>query len=396
MSPSPALRTSRNLIAIVSACLLGVGPIACSDGTGPSGEGGFALARVDAGYFHSCGITTEGETWCWGSNFLGLLGRDDVDDSAIPVRADLTARLADIDVGGSSTCGVTSDGATWCWGHNDEGQLGDGTFQDRERPFQLAGLPPLRSVSVGHAHACGLAADGEAWCWGDNFRGQLGRGVVGGKSGVPQAVSTPVRFRQLHAGYYATCGISLDDEPYCWGRNEDGQMGVGTQVSFGTPAAVEGGLKVRSIYPGDRVTCAVTLGGDTWCWGTHEDGLLGSHSFDVAVVPSKVEGMPKLDRARVALGASANVGSRRYACGVASDGETWCWGEGVPASGTPASAVPAGLTSIGTIEGNDLPATGGAHLCVIRDGSAQCAGSNFAGQLGDGSTEDRSVLTPVG
>jgi alpha-tubulin suppressor-like RCC1 family protein len=382
---------------IASVFFLGIVLCAgCSDSTGPA-TAGLSLGQVDAGYFHTCGLTRAGATYCWGSNFAGLLGRADVDDSLTPVRASMDARLRTLDVGASSACGLTDDGTAWCWGHNDEGQLGDGSFVDRRLPFPLPDLPPLRSISVGHAHACAVGLDGTGYCWGDNIFGQLGRGTIGGKSGVPTAVAGGLAFDQLHAGFYASCGITTEGDALCWGWNLNGQLGNGTQASSGTPASVDGGHAFRSIFPGDRITCGVTTGGRVYCWGERRHGLMGASRMGDALAPEPVAGIPDLARVRVAMGSSTLSVARGYACGTALDGELLCWGDGVPSSGDAVGGYVPGLVRIGPSLGGGLPGTGAAHLCAVRTGGATlCGGGNFAGQLGDGTRQDRLALHPIG
>lgn len=392
-SPTCRLPRRTRLAPLLSAVWFGLA--ACSDSTAP-GPTGLDLEQVDAGYFHSCGLSRTGDTYCWGSNFSGLLGRDDVEESRSAVRASLDVPLARVDVGASSTCGLTETGSAWCWGHNDEGQLGDGSFADRRRPFALTGLPPLRSVSVGHAHACALSRDGTAYCWGDNLFGQLGRGEMGGKSGVPTPVAGGTRFEHLEAGFYATCGITTDGSGLCWGRNLHGQLGIGTRASTGTPTRVDGSASWRSIFPGDGVTCAVTTDGRTYCWGNRRDGLMGTARTGAALTPELIPELPDLLRVRVAMGTSTLSPARGYACGTTIDDQIVCWGDGVPGAGGAQSGSPPGTVLMGSTRDGQLPGTGATHLCVVRaNGAALCGGGNFAGQLGDGTTEDQSDLHPV-
>ncbi|MEE9185128.1 MAG: serine/threonine protein kinase, partial [Acidimicrobiia bacterium] len=64
-------------------------------------------------------------------------------------------------------------------------------------------------------------------------------------------------------------------EPYCWGRNRDGQLGDGTTTPRLTPTLVSGGLSFASLSAGLRHTCGVTTGGEAYCWGLNRDGQLG-------------------------------------------------------------------------------------------------------------------------
>ena len=76
------------------------------------------------------------------------------------------------------TCAVRADASLWCWGDNRGGQLGDGTIRARRTAAPVLGLPaPVRQVSLGHSHSCAVLTDDSLWCWGENDEGQLGDGT---------------------------------------------------------------------------------------------------------------------------------------------------------------------------------------------------------------------------
>src|SRR3989449_9469092 len=82
--------------------------------------------------------------------------------------------FARVSAGGAHTCGVTSGGAAYCWGSKGDGELGDGTTADRLSPVPVAGGVSFAAVSAGFAHTCGVTAGGAAYCWG--YNGSGGRG----------------------------------------------------------------------------------------------------------------------------------------------------------------------------------------------------------------------------
>lgn len=86
-------------------------------------------------------------------------------------------RFDTVNAGWFHTCGVTLARRAFCWGFNVEGQLGDGTTTDRSRPVSVGGGLRLALVRGGALHSCGVASDGRAFCWGDNDGGQLGDGT---------------------------------------------------------------------------------------------------------------------------------------------------------------------------------------------------------------------------
>jgi alpha-tubulin suppressor-like RCC1 family protein len=77
---------------------------------------------------------------------------------------------------------LQASGAIQCWGLNTFGELGDGTLVERLSPVAVRGLPP-RAVALDidgegqDAHACAVLDDHSLWCWGSNNHGELGDGT---------------------------------------------------------------------------------------------------------------------------------------------------------------------------------------------------------------------------
>src|SRR5688572_22516322 len=83
-----------------------------------------------------------------------------------------------IAVGDRSSCGVTTDGELYCWGFGLAGALGIGSTPPVAPPTQVGSDRDWKLASVGVAHACALRTDDSLWCWGSNERGALGEGPV--------------------------------------------------------------------------------------------------------------------------------------------------------------------------------------------------------------------------
>lgn len=357
--------------------------------------GALRFASVTAGYFHTCGLTPEGRAFCWGGNVFGTLGDGTTTASNRPV-AVAGPRFTGIDSGAGHTCGVTGvPGDIYCWGLNDEGQAGDEYSNvGVEEPLRLVGSREWVQVSAGHDHSCGLTVEGVAWCWGDNVTGHLGSGDTFPKSFEPVRVASSQPFTTVLAGYYQSCGLAADDRMYCWGRNELGQIGDGTNENRFTPVPVQGDLRFRALGGGDAFMCGVTTGGEAWCWGSNLAGELGDPNLGAQNRPVRVEGVPALDRIYGAGGSFTIPSPEAYACGLTADGEAWCWGGKIrgdlwvgPTDG-PVRVEPG-------IRFRNL-ALGAEHLCGVTTGDwAFCGGGNYAGQLGDGTGQDRSAMVGV-
>ena len=84
-----------------------------------------------------------------------------------------------IDVGDVHACALRRTGRVLCWGRNEFGAVGDGTMGPstvRPTPVEVQGLADVASIALGGAHSCARRRDGEILCWGVNNFGQLGDG----------------------------------------------------------------------------------------------------------------------------------------------------------------------------------------------------------------------------
>ena len=139
------------------------------------------LVTTSAGFKHACGIGADMRAWCWGLNESGQLGDGTrtASDSLRPVTGDHRWRVVSAHAPFHS-CGIDTTGQGWCWGSNGSGALGDGSRTTSAAPVAVAGAREFAQVSPGGAHSCGLTTDGAVYCWGAGAAGQLGTGAFAG------------------------------------------------------------------------------------------------------------------------------------------------------------------------------------------------------------------------
>lgn len=300
-------------------------------------------SEISVGGEHACGIATTGSAWCWGKDGAGQLG-DGIDDQAtehVPVKIGGGHAFVTLSAGLWHTCALDAAGAAWCWGSDEQGAVGDGADNqaDEQLPVRVSGDRTYTALAAGYWHTCAIDTAGAAWCWGDDEQGQVGDGDNDGADRfAPVRVAGGHRFDTLTAGSLHTCALDTAGAAWCWGYDGDAQLGDGvidTNDKQGTPAPVVGGLVFRSITAGAGHTCAIDTESNAWCWGDDFDGQLGDGDNRATQVKSPVPVAVAGGRLFTALATGED-----HTCGIDVAGGAWCWGSdtwGAVGNGGPAS-----------------------------------------------------------
>jgi alpha-tubulin suppressor-like RCC1 family protein len=200
--------------------------------------------------------------------------------------------VAEVATGDHHSCARKDDGTLWCWGTNDDGELGDGTKTAHPTPVQVTALGnAVAGVAAGFAHTCAIKNDGTLWCWGRNDRGQLGNGTTIGSASPVKVTALGTTVLAVSAGITHTCARRTNGYAYCWGANENGELGSDAPNDSSTPlqvTAVVLGSIVEEIAAGADYTCARNANGAVYCFGANTYGQLGDGTANPATMPTKV------------------------------------------------------------------------------------------------------------
>ncbi|CAI0403914.1 unnamed protein product [Linum tenue] len=286
------------------------------------------------------------------------------------------------------------------WGNGDYGRLGFGNLDSQSTPKPL--FPSsfrdqtLKSIACGGAHTLFLTESGQVFATGLNDFGQLGISDSSSYVTEPVLVSgLEKEIVQISAGYHHSGAITVDGELYVWGRNSNGQLGLGKKAgkSVCIPTKVEllSGISIKMVALASEHSVAVTDDGDALSWGGGDSGQLG-HSGEAGILgflKSKSEYVPrrikKLEGCKVK---KVSAGLLHTAC-VGENGSVFIFGERAVSKLRFGDEKNANTPSmLDMLPSSEEVACGGYHTCVVTGaGELYAWGSNENGCLGIGTID---------
>ncbi|WP_018908026.1 RCC1 domain-containing protein [Salinispora arenicola] len=239
------------------------------------------VTAVAGGGDHSLALTSAGTVLAWGRNDHGQLGDGSTVDKVEPVSVDFPAgtTVTAIAGGDDHNLALTSAGTVLAWGRNHRGQLGDGSTVDKLEPVSVdfpAGTT-VTAIAGGDDHNLAITSTGGVFTWGSNSSGELGDGTTIDRT-TPILVGLPGTTVTTTAGGGHSFAVTSADTVHAWGDNSDGQLGNGNNVDQLEPVAVSMplGATVTAIAGGDDHSLALTAAGALLAWGNNDVGQLGN------------------------------------------------------------------------------------------------------------------------
>ena len=196
------------------------------------------------------------------------------------------------------------------------------------------------AISVGDSFSCAVLSNASVTCWGGNDLGQLGDGTNTNSTAPGSIVQLSQDAVTVSSGQSHSCAILQDGKVACWGNNDYGQLGDGTLIDKNSPviAQLPSSKSAVMIDVGISHTCAVMSDGSLYCWGLNANHQLADGTNAFKSVPIQ-------------------------------------------------SSLPNGISAT-------LVTAGEGHTCILTNESTiYCIGANSEGQLGDSTTVSRTTFT---
>ena len=278
-----------------------------------------------------------------------------------------------------------------CWGHNGFGQLGNGLATPWEEPVMVQGLKRPTDLALGEFGSCAIV-DRQVSCWGRNLAWDLGVGNMPA-DWVPVAIDGLGAAIDVAVGKEHMCALADDGTVRCWGSGGSGELGNGRNPPLSAPVQVEELVGATQLAVGDSYSCAVVGEDEVYCWGLNSSDQICLASVDPEC--DQNEGRPY--RVPRLPGSIDSLDAGGWQTCAVIEGQPWCWGRGLGAAS--ARSDLGGLRDLSVGAGrqdDDLAPMIQQHACAVdTDGRVLCWGGNTWGQLGDGTTADRTEADPV-
>ena len=296
-----------------------------------------------------------------------------------------------IDLGDAHACALRGSGRVVCWGSNTYGQTGTatGSSASPNRPTSIPNLDSVMNISAGHQHTCAVRRGGTVVCFGRNNHGQLGIGTTTSSSGVVEVAGINDAV-EVSVGEFHSCALTASDNVWCWGKGDLGALGDGNGITSSVPVLATGTTATNfdQISAGEHHTCAKINDGTVMCWGENDDNQVAVSAKVIELLPVQTASLTDVDQLSA---------GNTHTCAQKNNGEVLCWGANgggrLGNGSTDPSAYPVAVSNLSNAQ---AISAGSRHTCAIRQtGEALCWGVNASGQLGDGTTQSSTVPVSV-
>lgn len=201
-------------------------------------SGNLFFSSLDVGQYHTCGLTvSEGKAYCWGNNYGGEIGvSSQVSVSDVPIMVSGNHQFSSLSIGERHSCGLKSNGQAYCWGSDGYGVTGNGVSGHVPNP--VLGGKYFSNIYAEGYNTCGKEISTNVmYCWGASGYSKLGPDIWDDQYS-PVVVFSSYAFVSISFSETNACGLTASGQAYCWGDNSFGQIGNGSNDYADSPVLI--------------------------------------------------------------------------------------------------------------------------------------------------------------
>ncbi|RYZ93057.1 MAG: RCC1 repeat-containing protein, partial [Proteobacteria bacterium] len=295
--------------------------------------------------------------------------------------------------GFSQTCAVDTSTRVWCWGdfpNSGSAATGGPEFRAQYPVDIVRARAGVESITVGSPGICIEKVSGSGACWGPNNSGQLGDGTNDENTEYHELAGV-VGLKKAVSGFSSLCYLLVNGDTRCVGANTIGQLGDGTlssRMSFApihisAPALVD-------VVAGQNHYCGIDGSANLFCWGYNLNSTIGNGTTTNVQTPVQISGLSS--------GVQQVSAFSGGTCALLNSGGVKCWGlntYGEVGDGTVSRQ--SSPTDVQNLSSGVLQiAVGNQFACALTNQKkVMCWGWGYMGRLGNGGTTDSSVPVEV-
>ena len=349
-------------------------------------------------------LSQNGEIYVCGANGYGRLGVGGTDSQPtimkIPALEDIVIKDITYDSFYGNTYYITNNGEVYVSGWNYNGELGVGNTEHQYTATRITALDGvvIENVIVLGSSIYYISENGDIYVSGKNNYGKLGIGTTTNQTTVTKLTAlegVKIKNIQIHSDsiYY----ISENGDVYVSGRNNYGQLGIGSTTDQTTAIKLPAleGIIIKNIVAEQNSIYYISENGEVYVSGKNDYGQLGigtTANQTTAVKINELEGNVITEI----------ISGGEYVFYLTQEGKVYVSGwnyygnlgieEGAGSMWEYVSLA-AKITSLDDLLIEKIVTNGGCTFFITDKGEVYCCGYNYAGQLGIGNT--RNIYEPI-
>jgi alpha-tubulin suppressor-like RCC1 family protein len=351
--------------------------------------GSSSWSAVSAGDLYTAAIDINGRLYIWGLNIYGAHGDGTTIDKSSPVQIG-TSSWAFVSAGNSVTAAIDSVGRLFTWGYNTGGWLGDNTGVSKSSPVQIGTSSWTKVAAAKTYNTAAIDINGRLFSWGSLF---IGDNQTSGRSSPVQIGTSS--WTKVTSGNGSSV-IDINGNLWAWGENNGGGLGDGTTVAKSSPVQIAATVAGAIYYSWTAVSAGLDSAfalnnlGRLYAWGNNATNQLGDGTITLRISPIQIGSSSW----------SAVSAGGTHTAAIDTTGTLYGWGFNTSGQVGDGTAVTKSLPTLANNPPYSYNTTSWSYVglsnAIDSTGALYAWGVNASGQLGDGTTTNRSVPIKIG